>query len=76
MIECVFLAGTFWLKGFLFNSDEFLIRVDKIQMVSPDYEGLTRTGGTTIKLVGEDLSVQDSVGEVMAALGDCNERTD
>lgn len=73
MIECVFLAGAFWLKGFLFNSDEFLIRVDRIQMVSPDYDGLTKTGGTTIKLVGENVSVQDSVGEVMTALADCAE---
>lgn len=74
MIECVFLAGAFWLQGFLFNGDEFLIRVDKIQFVSPGYEGLTKTGRATIYMAGESLSVQDSVGEVLTALAGCDER--
>ncbi len=76
MIECVFLAGAFWLQGFQLNGDEFVIRVDKIQFVSPGYEGLTKTGRATIYMAEESLSVQDSVGEVMSALGDCSERTD
>lgn len=74
MIECFLLAGAFWLKGFDAKGEEFLIRADKIQMVSPAYEGLTKTGGTSILLTGESVSAQDSVGEVLIALQNCPDR--
>ncbi|WP_039526880.1 hypothetical protein [Ruegeria sp. ANG-S4] len=74
MIECVFLAGAFWLKGFDVGSNEFLIRADKIQVVSPRYDGNTKTSNASIDLVGKSIAAQDSVGEVLIALENCKER--